>query len=369
MLRSFASELLQLKGASRFRLCPRALALALVCTLLSPAAAYDASKKDVIGYTPQTCPDGTNFCSLCQNISDLWYSDSADPSWITFSQIFNATGAPQDIYPNNGAPIVSVRGQVFPGNQYHYFEFLVQQGDAYAAKDARRDSIYLTLVSPQSIPVANGKVSTASSVDSAKLPAYDFYVGQGCIPQEGSWNNQGYGNINANEKVKSIHVNVTQDGRYFIALQSRKERYSVAAFDFTMKLSRGSMVARSQQTRCTQLIYRYPDEIRRMTDEFRQSGTVGTTSGSAVPYCGATPADKKFNIIYKQPTKSNALSNRQISIIVGAAGGGIVMGALASGLCLFVRYKRTTKRMAKFSSLSRGLPEALLDGEGQEVAV
>eukprot|EP00960_Hanusia_phi_P031897 749531-Hanusia_phi.AAC.1 len=111
---------------------------------------------------------------------------------------------------------------------------------------------------------------------------------------------------------------------------------------------------------------RYPDEIRRMTDEFRQSGTVGTTSGSAVPYCGATPADKKFNIIYKQPTKSNALSNRQISIIVGAAGGGIVMGALASGLCLFVRYKRTTKRMAKFSSLSRGLPEALLDGEGQE---
>eukprot|EP00960_Hanusia_phi_P031898 749531-Hanusia_phi.AAC.2 len=178
MLRSFASELLQLKGASRFRLCPRALALALVCTLLSPAAAYDASKKDVIGYTPQTCPDGTNFCSLCQNISDLWYSDSADPSWITFSQIFNATGAPQDIYPNNGAPIVSVRGQVFPGNQYHYFEFLVQQGDAYAAKDARRDSIYLTLVSPQSIPVANGKVSTASSVDSAKLPAYDFYVGQ-----------------------------------------------------------------------------------------------------------------------------------------------------------------------------------------------
>jgi len=46
-----------------------------------------------------------------------------------------------------------------------------------------------------------------------------------------------------------------------------------------------------------------------------------------------------------------------------------VLGALASGLCLFVRYKRTTKRMAKFSSLSRGLPEALLDGEGQEVAV
>ncbi|EKX36293.1 hypothetical protein GUITHDRAFT_117521 [Guillardia theta CCMP2712] len=337
----------------------------------SPAAAavYDANKADVIGYDPKLCPDGKNYCSMCQNISELWNSNSADPSWITFSQIFNATGAPTDIYPNNGAPIVSVRGQVFPGNQYHYFEFLVQNGDAYAGTDARRDNIFLTLVSPQSIPVAKGQVSTVSSVDSAKLPAYDFYVGQGCIPQEGSWNNQGYGNINANEKVKSINVNVTQDGRYFIALQSRKERYSVAAFDFTMKLSRGSMVARNKNTRCTQLVYRYPDEIRRMTDEFRQSGTVGTTSGSAIPYCGATPADKKFNIIYKQPPKSNALTNRQISIIVGGAGGGIVLGALASGLCLFVRYKRTTKRMAKFSSLSRGLPEALLDGEGQEVAV
>jgi hypothetical protein len=33
------------------------------------------------------------------------------------------------------------------------------------------------------------------------------------------------------------------------------------------------------------------------------------------------------------------------------------------------RYKRTTRRMAKFSSLSRGLPDALLEGEGQEVAV
>ena len=243
----------------------------------------------------------------CQNISELWNSNSADPSWITFSQIFNATGAPTDIYPNNGAPIVSVRGQVFPGNQYHYFEFLVQNGDAFAGTDARRDNIFLTLVSPQSIPVAKGQVSTVSSVDSAKLPAYDFYVGQvsvsvgvsletdkavqGCIPQEGSWNNQGYGNINANEKVKSINVNgeifackvwrlggpyrlfsytrweilyrtSIAQGEVFVLLLMKLNfvdwccRYSVAAFDFTMKLSRGSMVARHQNTRCTQLVYR-----------------------------------------------------------------------------------------------------------------
>jgi len=46
-----------------------------------------------------------------------------------------------------------------------------------------------------------------------------------------------------------------------------------------------------------------------------------------------------------------------------------VLASLMAGLCLWRRYKRTTARMAKFSSLSRGLPDALLDGEGQEVAV
>lgn len=54
---------------------------------------------------------------------------------------------------------------------------------------------------------------------------------------------------------------------------------------------------------------------------------------------------------------------------MGAVGGGVVLCALLAGMHLWVRYKRTTKRMAKFSSLSRGLPDALLDGEGQEVAV
>ena len=43
--------------------------------------------------------------------------------------------------------------------------------------------------------------------------------------------------------------------------------------------------------------------------------------------------------------------------------------SLLAGIYLWMRYKRTTQRMAKFSSLSRGLPDALLDGEGQAVAV
>ena len=55
--------------------------------------------------------------------------------------------------------------------------------------------------------------------------------------------------------------------------------------------------------------------------------------------------------------------------MVGAVGGGIVLLSLLAGMHLWIRYKRTTQRMAKFSSLSRGLPDALLDGEGQEVAV
>jgi hypothetical protein len=63
------------------------------------------------------------------------------------------------------------------------------------------------------------------------------------------------------------------------------------------------------------------------------------------------------------------LTQRQIAIVVGAVGGGIVLLSLLAGMHLWIRYKRTTQRMAKFSSLSRGLPDALLDGEGQEVAV
>lgn len=119
----------------------------------------------------------------------------------------------------------------------------------------RRDALYLSLVSPDSIRVAMGDVVLVSE-DAAKEPAYDFFVGQNCVPQEGAWNNQGYGNVNANEKMKSIYVNVTRDARYFIALQSRKIRYGANTFDFTMKLSRGSLVSKYNSTRCTPLTYR-----------------------------------------------------------------------------------------------------------------
>ncbi|KAJ1488354.1 hypothetical protein T484DRAFT_1616713, partial [Baffinella frigidus] len=38
-----------------------------------------------------------------------------------------------------------------------------------------------------------------------------------------------YGNVDANETMKSIFINVTKQGRYFIALQSRELRYGVRA--------------------------------------------------------------------------------------------------------------------------------------------
>ena len=92
-------------------------------------------------------------------------------------------------------------------------------------------------------------------------------------------------------------------------------------------------------------------------------------AGGAIPFCGATPAEKKYNIRYIYPTPAPGLTQREIAIVVGAVGGGVVLCALLAGMQLWIRYKRTTQRMAKFSSLSRGLPDALLDGEGQEVAV
>mmetsp|Transcript_49320 Transcript_49320/g.77047 ORF Transcript_49320/g.77047 Transcript_49320/m.77047 type:complete len:295 (+) Transcript_49320:496-1380(+) len=293
-------------------------------------------------------------------------SGTADPTWITFSQIFNDSA--RVISPSDGQPITEVDGATFPGNAYHYFEFIVQGGDGLSAEDVRRDSVFFSLLSPERLQVSRGQV-VATSVDAAKRPAYDFYVGQNCIPREGSWNNQGYGNINANEKLKSIHVNVTRDGRYFIALQSRKIRYNVAAFDFTMKLSRGSLQSRFQETRCLPLSYRYPDEVQRMIDEFKNTKIIGQALGGPVPLCGATPPEKKYNIKYVYPAPAGGLSQREIAIVVGAVGSGIVTFAIVAGVYLWVRYKRTTQRMAKFSSLSRGLPDALLDGEGQEVAV
>ena len=223
----------------------------------------DEYKDGAVGTLPKRCGvDGGSpvFCSRCENTTALWMDDKADPSWITFKQVFGDKETPGDISSKDGQPITYVRGQPFESNQYHYFEFTVSGGDGNRADDVRRDAVYLSLVSPSSIPVSKGAVVIASE-DAAKKPAYDFYVGQNCVPQEGAWNNQGYGNVNADEKMKSIHVNVTMDARYFVALQSRKIRYNVAAFDFTMKLSRGSLVSKYGSTRCSPLVYRCRAEM------------------------------------------------------------------------------------------------------------
>jgi hypothetical protein len=163
---------------------------------------------------------------------------------------------------------------------------------------------------------------------------------------------------------------VTRDARYFIALQSRKLRYGVVTFDATMNISRGMLVSQWETTSCTDgLVYRYPDRIASMQADYRATGTIGKTLGGPAPMCGETPRDLKYNVNYVYPTPSPRMSDRDIAIVVGAVCGAVVFLSFAAGAWLFVRYKRTTKRMAKFSSLSRGLPDALMEGEGQEVAV
>ena len=216
------------------------------------------NQNGAIGTLPTSCGQANGqaaYCSRCDNTTRLWFDTAADPSWITFSQLFAEPSAPKDMMPKDGQPITFVRGQKFENNQYHYFEFTVTGGDGLIADDVRRDAVYFSLVSPMSIRVSSGQVVIVSA-DAAKKPAYDFYIGQNCVPQEGAWNNQGYGNVNADEKMKSLIVNVTRDSRYFIALQSRKLRYGVAAFDYTMKLSRGSLVSKYDSTRCSPLKYR-----------------------------------------------------------------------------------------------------------------
>ena len=260
------------------------------------AVTIDESANGAIGTTPKPCGKSGGqvaFCSRCENTTALWLSADKDPSWIDFKEIFaNRPKELSDVSPTDGRPITFVRGQPFSDNQYHYFEFKVEGGDGQVADDIRRDAVYLSLVSPEEIPVAKGQIIQVSE-NNAKKPAYDFYVGQNCVPQEGRWNNQGYGNVNADEKMKSIYVNVTRDARYFIALQSRKMRYGVAAFDYSMRLSRGSLVSKYKTTRCQPLQYRYPDEIARMYNEFRQTGVIAQETGGAIPFCGATPPEKK----------------------------------------------------------------------------
>lgn len=170
----------------------------------------DSKLANSIGTKPRKCggSDGkaNMWCSRCHpNTTDLWYNVTSNPSWITFDQIFNSPSAPTDVFPKDGQPITRVNGQNFANNQYHYFEFIVKNGDPpYAA--TRSDLVYFTLVSPSSIKIANGRV-VPNSEYAARAPAYDFFVGRNCIPQEGNWNNQGYGNLNANELVKTIVVN------------------------------------------------------------------------------------------------------------------------------------------------------------------
>jgi hypothetical protein len=234
----------------------------------------DESANGAIGTTPKPCGKSGGqdaFCSRCENTTALWLSADKDPSWIDFKEIFaNRPKELSDVSPTDGRPITFVRGQPFSDNQYHYFEFKVEGGDGQVADDIRRDAVYLSLVSPDTIPVAKGQIIQVSE-NNAKKPAYDFYVGQNCVPQEGRWNNQGY----------------------FIALQSRKMRYGVAAFDYSMRLSRGSLVSKYKTTRCQPLQYRYPDEIARMYNEFRQTGVIAQETGGAIPFCGATPPEKK----------------------------------------------------------------------------
>lgn len=170
--------------------------------------AFDEYQRNAIGTTPKVCK-GTKYCSRCDNTTALWYNTAVDPNWITFKQIFNSTGAPADLFPKDGQPITKVNGQNFENNQYHYFEFVVGNGDREYSDDTRRDVVYFTLTSPDTIQVSNGRV-VPNSADAAKNPAWDFFVGQNCIPQEGNWNNQGYGNLNANELVKSVVVNGTR---------------------------------------------------------------------------------------------------------------------------------------------------------------
>ena len=130
------------------------------------------------------------WCSRCANTTELWNAGAGvDPASITWPQVFSGPAVP-GLSETDGRPITTVRGKNFSTNMYHYFEIVVQGGDGRSASGVRHDGIYLSLVSPDHIPVKRGGVIPRIE-DEGKEAAWDFFVGQDCVPQEGAWNNNG----------------------------------------------------------------------------------------------------------------------------------------------------------------------------------
>jgi hypothetical protein len=179
-------------GSQRGRTILGALLVAWCCALGGAGAAFDESKANAIGTLPRRCELGKMWCSRCENTTALWTAGKGtDPAWITWKQIFAAPDMQdRDIKPTNGEPITRVGRSNFDGNAYHYFEFLVRGGDGLSAKDVRRDGVFFSLVSPDHIPVKRGQVIPRSE-DQSKIPAWDFFIGQNCVPREGAWTNNG----------------------------------------------------------------------------------------------------------------------------------------------------------------------------------
>jgi len=171
-----------------------AILLAWCCALSGVGAAeFDETNANAIHTRARKCEGDSMWCSRCADTSALWEAgEGVDPAWITWPQIFGGTerDVPDGLTEKDGRPITKVNGQDFSSNMYHYFEIVVQGGDGQSARDVRRDGVYFSMVSPDHIPVKRGKV-IPRNVDIGKMPAWDFFVGQDCVPQEGAWTNNG----------------------------------------------------------------------------------------------------------------------------------------------------------------------------------
>jgi hypothetical protein len=171
---------------------------------------------------------GTSQVVLCTDIVDVMLV------FTVYNRVrFHVHAGPNSVRPDGlselfkqGNIVTSIGSgsQTFPQNIYHYFELLVkvtplicdwgmrkisdyfswiQGGDDLQAADSRRDLVYYSLVSPDSMQVGVGRADfiwkkvlteidvfaqvskgqiVPSTQNSAKKPAYDFYVGQDCIP-------------------------------------------------------------------------------------------------------------------------------------------------------------------------------------------
>jgi hypothetical protein len=119
-----------------------------------------------------------------------------------------------------------------------------------------KDRIFFALASPLDAVVRNGSLASVS----VNASGYDAFVGQGCVPSNGFWNN--YADAGAHV-LKSVVVNASAAATYFIALESRRLSGADPNASCTLRMSGGYLVTGVVSRSCAETTQSPPPRAAR----------------------------------------------------------------------------------------------------------